>query len=181
MRTGLAFVCILALGAPCAAQTPLPAVNVDATKLTAKMAGFEERRRLGHGRFITLEQIQKQEHKRFSDIVGQLPGLMVAAAGSASGMYVTSSRGVQSAESPSGKLLALDPNMPSRPRVCFSAVFVDGIPVYSGVEGEEKFDINKLKPDEVAGIEFYAGGASIPTQYNRTSGGTCGTLLVWMR
>lgn len=103
------------LASTAAAQTPLPAVNVDASKPTAKRAGFEERLRQGHGRFVTLEQIQKQEHKRFSDIVGQIPGAMVTPNGTASGMVVASSRGVQSVEAPPGGLRAMDPNAALRP------------------------------------------------------------------
>ena len=40
--------------------------------------------------------------------------------------------------------------------------------------------IEKLRVEEFAGIEFYAGGASVPVQYNKT-GSSCGVLLLWSR
>jgi hypothetical protein len=33
---------------------------------------------------------------------------------------------------------------------------------------------------QTGAIEFYAGGASLPVQFNRTSSG-CGALLLWTR
>ena len=41
-------------------------------------------------------------------------------------------------------------------------------------------DLEKLRASEFAGVEYYAGGAAIPTQYNRT-GSSCGVILLWTR
>jgi len=41
-------------------------------------------------------------------------------------------------------------------------------------------DLEKMRVNEYAGIEYYPGGSTIPTQYNRT-GSSCGVLLFWTR
>ncbi|MEW5918356.1 MAG: hypothetical protein AB1762_18280, partial [Gemmatimonadota bacterium] len=42
------------------------------------------------------------------------------------------------------------------------------------------FDVNSINPTHVAAIEFYAGAAQMPAQYNRT-GSACGALLIWTK
>jgi len=37
-----------------------------------------------------------------------------------------------------------------------------------------------MRVDQFAGVEFYPGGATIPSQYNKT-GSSCGVLLLWTR
>jgi len=41
-------------------------------------------------------------------------------------------------------------------------------------------DLEKLAVAEFAAVEFYAGGATIPVQHNKT-GSNCGVLLLWTR
>ena len=41
-------------------------------------------------------------------------------------------------------------------------------------------DLNGFAVNQLAGLEFYAAGASIPPQFNATDDG-CGTLLLWTR
>jgi hypothetical protein len=41
-------------------------------------------------------------------------------------------------------------------------------------------DLEKLAVSDFAGIELYAGGASVPPQYNKTNN-ICGVLLLWTR
>ena len=41
-------------------------------------------------------------------------------------------------------------------------------------------DLEKMRINEYAGVEYYPGGSTIPMQYNRT-GSSCGVLLFWTR
>ncbi len=153
-------------------RTVLPRVDVKApAHVSARLAGFEERRTQGFGRFISQDQIEKQLQRTTADILRTIPGPLPGTDRTTGVVYVASSRGQQSIEGATLKSRA--------PAMCPVAVYVDGIQVYGG-EGP-KFDINSLKAEDLAGIEFYGGGATIPAQYNKTNGQTCGVLLVWTK
>ena len=155
-----------------ATRTVLPRVDVKApVHVGARLAGFEERRTLGFGHFITQEQIEKQSHRTTADILRTIPGPFPVTEPKTGIMFVASARGQQSIEGSTAARRAAD--------VCAAAVYLDGIQVYGG-EGP-RFDINTLKADDLAGIEFYGGGATIPAQFNKTNGQTCGVLLVWTK
>jgi hypothetical protein len=42
------------------------------------------------------------------------------------------------------------------------------------------FDLNTLNLKTVEAIEVYAGGAQVPAEFNRTSGG-CGVIVIWTK
>jgi hypothetical protein len=55
-------------------------------------------------------------------------------------------------------------------------VFLDGVrrpPSGAGID-------DVALPKDLAGIEIYSGAATIPLQY-KTSGATCGVILLWTR
>jgi hypothetical protein len=56
---------------------------------------------------------------------------------------------------------------------CPVTLFVDGVPT-------TETNLEQINVNEYAGIEFYAGGATIPPEYNRT-GSACGVMLLWTR
>jgi hypothetical protein len=56
---------------------------------------------------------------------------------------------------------------------CVVDLYIDG-----QIVGDN--DLEKLRADQFAGVEWYSGAASIPVQYNKT-GSTCGVLLFWSR
>ena len=58
-------------------------------------------------------------------------------------------------------------------RPCKVDVYVNGIV-------STDTDLEKLQVSEYAGVEYYAGAATIPAIYNKT-GSSCGVLLFWMR
>jgi hypothetical protein len=65
---------------------------------------------------------------------------------------------------------------------CYFVVMVDGqLMTPSG--NNEAFDLRQLpRPDEIHGIEVFAGPSSIPVQYGGTgSGKWCGMIAVWTR
>ena len=49
-----------------------------------------------------------------------------------------------------------------------AAVVLDGVFVYRGLAGETPFDVNALATGDMAGIEFYSGGATMPRVQQRT-------------
>lgn len=157
----------------------LPGVTVTAAPTPrGRLAEFEERRALGAGgRFLAPAQLDRLEGRRMSAALATI-GVPVVI-GRTNAAWVASSRGTQSllrTIRPS----AADAAQGARAGVCYAAVAVDGVLVYQGSESEPLFDINSLSTKNVAGVEFYAGGATIPARYNGTRT-TCGLLLLWTR
>jgi hypothetical protein len=71
----------------------------------------------------------------------------------------------------------LDNNKP-----CFLLFMVDGIQV-NKADDEGGINLQELpKPDEIHGIEVFAGPSSIPLQYGGTGAGKwCGLIAIWTR
>lgn len=59
---------------------------------------------------------------------------------------------------------------------CGSAVvMLDGLPLSGG------FDLRTLAADEIAGIEVYSSGATIPMELRSAGNGSCGLVAIWTR
>jgi hypothetical protein len=164
-----------------AAKTVLPAVGVVAEAVpTGKLAAFDERRRGGFGHFVTSNELEKMGAQRLSDVMARVPGNKVMP-GFTSAAWMYSGRGPQSRSS--GALPSLDRMdiaKGAKSGFCYAAVMLDGIFVYQGAPGETLFDINSIPVSEIAGIESYAGGATMPTQYNGTRN-SCGLIIIWTK
>jgi hypothetical protein len=146
----------------------------------AKMRGFEERRAMGIGHFITRSELEKQESRRMSDVVTQVPGARVIRTSDGAG-FVANARGMATITNERRP----DPAESRRrrspiPPACYSNVYVDGVQVYSGKTQQPLFDINSLGPNQIEGVEYYAGGTQVPAQYGG-SDAACGVLLIWTR
>jgi hypothetical protein len=133
---------------------PLPDVRVETTTASGKLAEFEERRRFGIGHFLDSVDIARRGGTRLTDRLRQLPGLMVVCRGSYCG--VVSTRGQSS--------------------------FLQSCPVRLALDGAHvsALRIDDIQPSEVAGIEWYAGPAQIPAQFN-SSRSACGFLMIWLK
>jgi hypothetical protein len=147
----------------------LPGVSVTAPPpVPPKLSQFEERRKAAFGHFITQDQLEKNEDRLVSEVLVAVPGLRIVQAG-ARGAYVGSARDP-------GKMTAA-----RKPVPCFSAVVLDGAFVYQGIDPREPlWDINSIQTNQIAGIEYYAGGATMPAQYNGTRS-TCGLVVIWTK
>ncbi len=177
---------------------PLPTVPVTAEAelvRSAKLREFDRRRSNGTGRFMTEADLANDQHRQLSDVLKKLPGiLMVRAKGTrgygGSAVFVASSRGSSTIEHVS----------PIFGRNCGVAIWLDGVPVYRGLDrtgpspafggrgassapgqvGEPPFNINSIMTQHIAAIEFYAGPATTPAELNTTQG-TCGALVIWTK
>jgi hypothetical protein len=140
----------------------LPEVRTTAPNTTTgKLATFERHRASGMGHFLTTEQLAKVEGHLTSDVFRTIPGVKVWPDGRSTAWYVASTRG-------SGSI---------KPGICLAAVMVDGVMVYRGTHGQAPFDINSIRPEEMAAVEFYAGGASMPIEYRAG----CALVVIWTR
>jgi hypothetical protein len=147
---------------------------------------FEERRSKGFGHFIPPDEMRKADNVSMGTfIASRIPGLkMQPGVGAAN--YLVSSR-----KNCAGPVLRKC-TVPD----CFVTVIVDGVRIFDvarmlgeqngGFGGLDKRAMSQI-PDfahmnvrDYAAVEFYAGGASLPAQYNITSS-DCGTLMLWSR
>ncbi len=119
------------------------------------MADFHDRRqRAGSGRFITRDQIEKEDPLRLTDLFRSVPGVRI----------VPSLMG--------GSRVRL---RSSTARDCVPFVWVDGVPMGAG-----EFDLDVLTPETVEGVEIYSGVSGVPQRFMGTRGeGSCGAIVVW--
>ena len=118
--------------------------------------GFNERRRVGIGRYVTREEIERSNPLRISDILRRVPGLRVAHAGGRD--VIASSRG--------GTF-----GGPGCVRF-----WVDDM-LWQSMEPGDVNDFVSAK--EVMGIEVYSSGGT-PARY-MMGGQSCTTVIVWTR
>jgi hypothetical protein len=162
-------------------RAPVAIAGVDvkanvASVRNPKMAVFEARMERGIGGFITQATLDSLGHKRMGDIIAaRVSGATVVSRNSSA--WIAARRGQQSIR-PRRQGMVGSPGADRS--ACYAAVYLDGALVYGGQEGETLFDVNMLKPSEVAGIEYYAGAAQVPTELNATLN-TCGVLVIWTR
>ncbi len=128
------------------------------------------------GHFITEDVIRKNEHRKLQDIiVSEVPGVRVYQPfpkQMPTMEYLSSSRG-------SGR---------SGTNKCPITLYIDGAMYFNPQvhRDTDPFtavsfpDLNRILPSNLAGVEFYPGGASLPAKYNATTN-DCGVLLLWTR
>lgn len=133
-----------------------------------RLKAFEERRKTGFGSFISEAELRKHDARALAQVIpNYIPGVMaIAADRTSSATYLVARRTMCS-----GRVF-LDPCMSNS---CVVRVYLDDAPLLGYV------DFARLNTDEYAGVEYYAGGASIPPKYNSTDARACGVLLLWTR
>jgi hypothetical protein len=140
--------------------TALDTVSVIGERLTARMSEFDARRKAGFGHFISAADIAQRDPVQLSDVFENQLSVAVVSDGHG-GQRAAGTRGMTGLMT-SGS--------------CLYQVFVDHVLLPSGP------DLNSLvAPSQIAGIEIYAGPATIPLQYKTTVGSFCGVILIWTK
>jgi carboxypeptidase family protein len=169
--------------------TPLPPVTIlDSVRpavpqrnyLSPGLRAFEERRARGLGHFISEETLRKNDGKPLTNVILQnIPGVMVEAR-HRSAAYLVSGR-TQQANGPVFLQTKSDTLGNDLAMNCWITVYVDGIRIWDHSAGESaRPDFNRLFADNYAGIEYYAGGATLPPDISPMNA-ECGVLLLWTR
>ena len=146
--------------------TVLQAVEVVAdTLVTPGMQGFRDRLERGNGRFFTRDDIVRMQPRLFTDILRRVAGVQVQ-----SGIDRYGSGAAVQIGRNSGGLGS---------RVCPVEFFVNGSPFPLARDG----GINHfIPPEEVVGVEVYAGAAQVPPQFSSAMYNTrCGVVVIWTR
>jgi len=118
--------------------------------------GWTSRKRgASGGYFLSPEQIESRKATQFTDLLTTTPGIRVQ--GSMGRMYITATR--------------------TAGRAGCVNVYVDG----SQWQQLEAGDLDSfVRPQDVAAIEVYPGGGSMPVEF-QTSGGDCAAVVVWTK
>ena len=117
--------------------------------------GFQERRRVGAGRYLTAEDVMRRQPMAASDVFRNLSGIRLGQP-NALGQPIQI-RGVREAW-------------------CEAAFYIDGLPM-GGLTTDELDAF--LRPRNIVGMEIYSE-ADVPPQFQRGLT-ACGSILIWTR
>jgi len=141
---------------------------VGGRRVTTRLDEFDMRHKSGVATAsITREDIIKRNPVDAWQMLTNVPSIRI----------VGRDNGVTAQSTRSGHLL---PDLTIEP--CFLIVMVDRL-ILNGTPGQKAFDLRLLpKPEEIHGIEVFAGAASIPAQYGGVGDGKwCGMIAIWTR
>jgi hypothetical protein len=124
-------------------------------QLANDLAGFNQRRKLGFGRFITRADIEKRRPLRFTDLLRSTPGLRIVATGGSDYTIVASSGGMLGG-------------------ACRPLIFINGI-LLANSDGLDMM----VDPQEVAAVEIYSGVGETPPQFRGGLQNECGSVAIW--
>ena len=152
----------------------LPAVEVKAKEPRGFGAEtFEERRKLGIGRFLDSAFLRRAEGRRLSDLFAGIGEVKVVA-----GPVCTGSN-IRDCVADRRSRFAINARMQIIDH-CFMALIVDGSVLFRGgdVPWDAAIDINTWTVDRLQGVEVYAIPGEVPMEYGGTNA-TCGAILFW--
>ncbi len=160
------------------AQT-LPAITTKARRDPPRGMGiresFEERRKLGFGKFIDSTVLRRNEHRRMVDLLRGIPGITFVWA--------------PIPDCPPGDLKRCPRELYARGtrtgRIsggCFATIIEDGMMIYRSDGGlgyppdwSREFYINDYEA-----VEVYRSAAEMPIEFNGSSS-QCGVIVLWTR
>lgn len=157
--------------------TALDSVRVIATreKLGGGLAAFDERRRLGFGKFITPDVMRANEHRKVQDLLTAFAGIKVMSRNECRALG-----DVCKQLSPTARYVASTRISHIGP--CFLDVILDGARIAKGgnADWETAYDLDMLPVSGLEAVELYRSSAEVPTLYGGPSA-QCGVLLLWSR
>lgn len=148
---------------------------------------FEEHRKQGIGYFVTREQLEARPNLPLSTFFGEMPGARVSTQGTRA--WVGSMRGCifnvsVGTKKPDAPKYELDERRNDEPVVingcCFPSVYLDRAMIYGSRNGEPVPNINRFLTEQVEAIEYFAGMASVPAEYQGPTP-TCGVVVIHTR
>jgi hypothetical protein len=132
---------------------------------------FEERRRLGFGKFIDSTELRRSEGRRLSDLLRGVPGVrMTYYVEDPSRPWVFEWRAV------AGRKESADGTP------CWMSVVFDGSPIYrsGSLSRPPDFHRDLFEIASLEAVEVYRSPAEVPQEYGGASE-QCGLILLWSR
>jgi len=130
---------------------------------------FDERRRLGFGKFVDSTALRSNENRKVVDLLRQFPGVKV---------YIPSA--------PNHFKRVLVSSRAEGRFPCVLDVVMDGALIHRSTgastppDFERAFDLTSIDIASLAGIEIYRSAAEIPGVFNGATA-ACGVLVLWTR
>ncbi len=124
-------------------------------ELANVLAGFDQRRKLGFGSFITRADVERQRPLRFTDLLRRTPGLRIVSTGGLDYDIVAAH----------GSMMG---------GACRPTIFINGV-LLANSEGIDMM----VDPQEVAAVEIYNGVGETPPQFRGGMKGECGSIAIW--
>lgn len=154
--------------------------SMTTTASAGSMRSFDENRSLGLGRFLTREDLAKKEGQSMASVITQFAGADIKRPQSSNRAWLASSRGAQSLSGSELTVPSSEDSVVGAKPACYAHIWIDGVQVYRGREGEPLFDLSSIAPKEIEAIEYYTGPAQTPSQYSGFKS-ACGVLVIWKR
>ncbi len=134
--------------------------------------GFEERRKVAVGRFLTAAEIERYPTTEIATALERLPALhIIVDPKDPFAKFRLYMRGGQ--QSRNGKFS-------NGVHMCLPNYFVDGMSFGSSAEAIE--DVRRfIQVNDIRGVEVYTGGEIIPPQYDRSNINGCGSIIIWSK
>ena len=138
---------------------------------------FERRRRMGHGHFITMEEIEKRNPIHFSDLFYGIPGVRVIRRSDVSRTIrmTTEAEAVDAANTIDRIVKQAPQKSGFRPMACVPLIYQDGTRL-----GRADDVIDLVNVREIYGVELYTRASQIPVTYSGNHS-RCGVVVVWTR
>jgi hypothetical protein len=158
----------------------LAKVDVTANPMETQFAGFEKRRQLKVGRYLTADDFAKNDGRPVADVIAGIPGVDIVR-GRGNEAWYGSRRGAETITQ-GRRLRTDDVQRGANPGagMCYATVVLNGLVVYRGDSGEGLFDLNSLNARDIKGVEVYTGTANAPQEWLTGTGG-CGVIAIWTK
>jgi len=141
---------------------------------------FEERRRMGFGKFIDSTELRRNEQRRVSDLLRGIAGLRMVRFRECD--PPGSSRcGPTEERAASGRGAGTSMIPRSNQDYCWMSVVLDGAVLYRSGGSSPPPDFSRdFRIANFESIEVYRSSSEVPTEYGGTSA-ACGVILLWSR
>lgn len=157
--------------------TTLDSVVVESRVLRLEMEDFDRNRKMGFGKFFDREELEAARGRPIGDIL-RSKGLPVVGLGVHA--FVVDGRGPKTIDPRRTQQRLQSDKAQGAPAACYAAVYLDNALVFAPGRGNELFDLSQFGPEDLAGIEYYPGSASIPERY-KTLDVTCGVIVLHLK
>jgi hypothetical protein len=173
--------------------TPVP-VNLAAQHTTAAVekylppgiAEMEERRKTGlGGHFVTDSALRANDGRKLTYMLAAVAGIHQVLSSAGPAIFIANGRPVGKGGGctlPPG-MRGPSPSCDFPSGQCYVDLYINGARYFVGPANalNPPPDFNSMWNAEYSGIEYYSGAATIPPQYNATSGSGCGVMLLSTR
>lgn len=171
-----------------ARMTVLEEVSVYGRAADEALRDFAESRRLGLGKFVGREELERIEGRKMSEVVGRLAGVGVTGLGTRAFLLsrrqmlpLSALEACAGGGSPGGSVYV--PSTSEKRQgvacACYAQVYLDGVLQNPGIPSEP-FDVNSIPPGKIEAIEWYASPAETPARYAGLNS-ACGVYVIHSR